>query len=69
MILQLFKNDGAVAPLCITGERLYILPPQRSDWKQWVEVRDRNHDFLKPWIPQATLANITRRGQLQRLSK
>lgn len=68
MILQLFKNDGAVAPLCITGERLYIRPPQRSDWKQWVEVRDRNHDFLKPWSPQATLSNITRDGYFQRLA-
>ncbi len=36
----------------IKGKRIYLCPPQKEDYEQWVEVRRRNQDFLKPFEPK-----------------
>lgn len=35
----------------VVGPNIYIRPPQRSDEKQWTELRKSSRDFLVPWEP------------------
>ncbi len=68
MLLNLFRNERKSLPLRLNGERIYIRAPERADWEGWVEVRNRNVRFLRPWSPAASLANLTREGYNRRLS-
>lgn len=31
--------------------RVYLRPPQPSDWRSWADVRERNRDHLQPFEP------------------
>ncbi|MDI1228069.1 MAG: GNAT family protein [bacterium] len=72
MLLNFFKNDRAPRntrlPLRLMGERIHIRSPERDDWEDWVEVRNRNERFLKPWSPAAAFSNTTREGFNRRLA-
>ncbi|MCA8903062.1 MAG: GNAT family N-acetyltransferase [Hyphomonas sp.] len=35
----------------ITTERLVLLPPRRSDYAEWADVRNRSRSHLEPWEP------------------
>jgi ribosomal-protein-alanine N-acetyltransferase len=49
-MLPLFRSDS-LSRLKLIGERTYLRPPARSDYKQWVEVREASRSFLEPWEP------------------
>ncbi|HYD18377.1 MAG TPA: GNAT family protein [Patescibacteria group bacterium] len=68
MLLNLFKSERARLPLRLAGERIFMRPPERADWEDWVDVRSRNEKFLKPWSPTGALADITREGYNRRLA-
>jgi ribosomal-protein-alanine N-acetyltransferase len=69
MLLKLFKNDQVAPPFQgITGERVYIRPPEKRDGSDWIAVKTRNHDYLKPWSPSRAMMNIDRDGYLNRLN-
>jgi [ribosomal protein S5]-alanine N-acetyltransferase len=38
-------------PFRLTGERVYLRAPERSDWGAWASVRSRSRAFLEPWEP------------------
>jgi ribosomal-protein-alanine N-acetyltransferase len=49
-MLPLFRSDG-LSRFRLLGERIYLRPPARGDYKQWVEVRETSRGFLEPWEP------------------
>ncbi|MFJ7353311.1 GNAT family N-acetyltransferase [Phyllobacterium sp. NPDC097923] len=40
----------SASPL-LQGERLYLRPPQVSDYRAWANLRATSRDFLAPWEP------------------
>ena len=40
---------SAAPPL--QGERLYLRPPQLSDYRAWSTLRAQSREFLSPWEP------------------
>ncbi|EKE69406.1 GNAT family N-acetyltransferase [Oceanibaculum indicum] len=54
------------------GERLYLRPPRRRDWRQWAELRALSRDFLTPWEPTwagDALSRASYRRRLQRYAE
>ena len=49
-MLPLFKSDG-LTRFRLGGERTYLKPPDRRDYRAWVAVRDASRAFLEPWEP------------------
>ncbi|MHC1549816.1 GNAT family N-acetyltransferase [Phyllobacterium sp. K27] len=49
---------SAAPPL--QGERLYLRPPQLSDYKAWATLRAQSRDFLVPWEPLWALDDLER---------
>jgi ribosomal-protein-alanine N-acetyltransferase len=49
-MLPLFKSD-ALARFRLSGDRTYLRPPDRRDYREWVAVRDVSRAFLEPWEP------------------
>jgi [ribosomal protein S5]-alanine N-acetyltransferase len=49
-MLPLFRSDG-LSRFKLIGERTYLRPPSRGDFKQWVVVREASRAFLEPWEP------------------
>jgi ribosomal-protein-alanine N-acetyltransferase len=49
-MLPLFKSDG-LARFRLLGERVYLRPPLRRDYRAWAEVRAASRAFLEPWEP------------------
>ena len=47
--------------------RITLRPPKQSDWKLWVEVRERSRDFLAPWEPTWPYDALTRRAFRRRV--
>jgi len=49
-MLPLFRSNG-LSRFKLVGERCYLRPPARSDYKEWVAVREASRTFLEPWEP------------------
>ena len=49
-MLPLFKSDG-LTRFRLGGERTYLKPPDRRDYRAWVAVRDASRAFLDPGEP------------------
>ncbi|MTI09235.1 GNAT family N-acetyltransferase [Curvivirga aplysinae] len=48
----------------LAGPRLHIRPPVKSDMDDWIDIRVRNLDFLRPWEPQRPASFLTKRGYI-----
>ena len=51
------------------GERLYLRPPRRRDWRQWAELRALSRDFLTPWEPTWASDALSRTAYRRRLQR
>jgi ribosomal-protein-alanine N-acetyltransferase len=49
-MLPLFRSD-ALARFRLLGDQVYLRPPVRQDYPQWVAVREASRAFLEPWEP------------------
>ena len=49
-MLPLFKSDG-LSKFRLAGDRSYLRPPDRRDYRDWAAVRDASRAFLEPWEP------------------
>jgi len=49
-MLPLFKSDN-LARFRLSGDRIYLRPPDRRDYREWVAIRDVSRAFLEPWEP------------------
>jgi ribosomal-protein-alanine N-acetyltransferase len=38
-------------PFRLTGDRVFLRPPERSDYEAWASLRASSRDFLTPWEP------------------
>ena len=38
-------------PFRLTGERVFLRPPERGDYEAWASLRARSRRFLEPWEP------------------
>ncbi|HMD63102.1 MAG TPA: GNAT family protein [Stellaceae bacterium] len=38
-------------PYRLTGDRVFLRPPERSDYEAWASLRAGSRDFLSPWEP------------------
>lgn len=49
-MLPLFRSDG-YSKFKLAGERVYLRPPNRRDYRSWADERAASRDFLVPWEP------------------
>ncbi|MBV9586223.1 MAG: GNAT family N-acetyltransferase, partial [Alphaproteobacteria bacterium] len=38
-------------PFRLAGDRVFLRPPERSDYEEWASLRARSRNFLTPWEP------------------
>jgi ribosomal-protein-alanine N-acetyltransferase len=38
-------------PYRLTGDRVFLRPPERGDYEAWASLRAGSRDFLSPWEP------------------
>jgi [ribosomal protein S5]-alanine N-acetyltransferase len=38
-------------PLKLTGQHVWLRPPERGDWQEWASLRGESRGFLSPWEP------------------
>ena len=53
----------------LRGERLYLRPPRRGDYRQWAAVRGASREFLVPWEPAWPEDALTRACYRRRLRR
>lgn len=51
----------------IETERLTLRPPQHSDFREWVAVREASRDFLVPWEPAWAVDHLSRKAFTNRV--
>lgn len=51
----------------LTGQRVYIRPPARADWKKWSRLREKSRAFLEPWEPSWPADDLSPGGFSNRL--
>jgi ribosomal-protein-alanine N-acetyltransferase len=56
-------------PTVLDGERIYLRPPQPSDWSQWARLRAASREFLTPWEPTWVADELTRNAYRRRLRR
>jgi ribosomal-protein-alanine N-acetyltransferase len=49
-MLPLFRSDG-YSKFKLVGERIYLRPPNRRDYRPWAAARAASRAFLAPWEP------------------
>jgi ribosomal-protein-alanine N-acetyltransferase len=49
-MLPLFRSDG-YSKFRLFGERVYLRPPSRRDYRAWATLRAASRTFLVPWEP------------------
>ena len=53
----------------LTGDKVYLRPPELGDWREWQALRHESRDFLIPWEPtwpDGVLSKSTYRARLKR---
>ncbi len=53
----------------LEGERVYLRPPQSSDWPEWARLRAESRDFLTPWEPTWPADALSRGAFRRRLKR
>ena len=59
-------------PFRLVGERVFLRPPERGDYEEWVALRARSRAFLAPWEPTwppDALSRASFRARLARYSE
>ena len=51
----------------IETERMTLRPPQHSDFRQWVGLREASRDFLTPWEPTWATDHLSRKSFTNRV--
>ncbi len=56
-------------PFRLTGERLFLRPPDRGDYEAWASLRARSQGFLTPWEPSWPADALSRAGFRARVAR
>lgn len=51
----------------ISGNRIYLRYPRRSDWKSWAALRQESRPYLVPWEPTWSARSLARNSFRSRL--
>ena len=36
----------------LIGKKVVLKKPEKENWKEWAELRQRSRNFLQPWEPE-----------------
>ncbi len=53
----------------VQGNRVYLRPPQLTDWADWARLRAASREFLTPWEPTWSVDELTRNAFRRRLRR
>jgi [ribosomal protein S5]-alanine N-acetyltransferase len=56
-------------PFRLTGERVFLRPPERGDYEGWASLRAGSRNFLTPWEPSWPPDALSRASYRARLSR
>ena len=59
-------------PYRLTGDRVFLRPPERGDYEPWARLRAGSRDFLAPWEPNwppDALSRASFRGRVARYAE
>ncbi len=57
------------SPMQLSDERVWLRPPQESDWQSWADLRQESKDFLVPWEPSWPADSLTKSAWQRRLKR
>jgi ribosomal-protein-alanine N-acetyltransferase len=56
-------------PYRLTGDRVFLRPPERGDYEAWASLRAGSRDFLAPWEPSWPPDALSRSGFRARIAR
>src|SRR5215470_6515631 len=56
-------------PYRLTGDRVFLRPPERGDYEAWASLRAGSRNFLTPWEPSWPPDALSRASYRARLSR
>lgn len=56
-------------PFRLSGERVFVRPPERGDYDEWADLRARSRGFLSPWEPSWPADALSRGNFRARLAR
>lgn len=60
---------GAPEPARLEAERVSLREPQRSDYRQWADLRGASRGYLTPWEPQWDADELSARSFRRRMRR
>jgi ribosomal-protein-alanine N-acetyltransferase len=68
--MAFFRTTALAETLpAIDSERVVLRQPQMSDHSEWAALREKSHEFLKPWEPVWPADDLTRAAFRRRLKR
>jgi [ribosomal protein S5]-alanine N-acetyltransferase len=56
-------------PFRLSGELVFLRPPERADYEEWADLRARSRAFLSPWEPTWPPDALNRAGFRARIAR
>jgi [ribosomal protein S5]-alanine N-acetyltransferase len=56
-------------PFRLTGDRVFLRPPERGDYEEWASIRARSRYFLAPWEPSWPADALSRASYRARIAR
>jgi ribosomal-protein-alanine N-acetyltransferase len=56
-------------PFRLTGDRVFLRPPERGDYEEWASIRARSRNFLAPWEPSWPADALSRASYRARIAR
>lgn len=53
--------------LPLLGRRILLRPPEKQDYENWAELREKSRDLLRPWEPSWSEDELTKKAFRRRL--
>jgi len=68
--MSLFRTASWLEPpTMIEGDRIYLRPPQMTDYAAWSSLREQSRAFLTPWEPLWPTYDLTRSSFRRRIRR
>ena len=56
-------------PFRLSGDRVFLRPPERGDYEEWASIRARSRNFLAPWEPSWPADALSRASYRARIAR
>jgi ribosomal-protein-alanine N-acetyltransferase len=68
--MAFFRTVNFSEPLpTITGEQVFLRPPQMADFPEWAALREASRNFLTPWEPTWPSDDLSRASFRRRIKR